>query len=76
MRAELTLMALAHESNRYLLTRLMAKATRKLHRPKTRLQDTMNDAFERFSWSKRRAAGCAPEAAKLERPFRVTPPVD
>ena len=48
MRADLTFMALAHESNRYLLTRLIAKATRKLHRPKTRLQDTMNDAFERF----------------------------
>jgi len=34
MRADLTLMALAHESNRYLLTRLIAKTTRKLHRPK------------------------------------------
>ena len=48
VRADLTLMALARESNRYLLTQLIAKATRKLHRPKTRLQDTMNDAFERF----------------------------
>ena len=51
MRAELTFMALAHESNRYLLTRLIAKATRKLHRPNTRVQDTMNDAFERFGCS-------------------------
>ena len=51
MRADLTLMALARESNRYLLTRLIAKATRKLHRPKTRLQDTMNDACERFGMS-------------------------
>jgi hypothetical protein len=48
-------MSLAHESNRYLLTRLIAKATRKLHRPKTRLQDTMNDVFERFGCSKPRA---------------------
>lgn len=72
MRAELTLMALAHESNRYLLTRLMAKATRKLHRPKTRLQDTMNDALERFC-SKRRAADRAAEAAKCERPGCMTP---
>jgi hypothetical protein len=56
MRADLTLMALAHESNRYLLTRLIAKATRKLHRPNTRLQDTMNDAFEWFGCSKARAA--------------------
>jgi hypothetical protein len=53
MRAELTFMALTHESNRYLLTRLIAKATRKMHRPNTRLQDTMNDALERFGSSKR-----------------------
>ena len=56
MRADLTFMALAHESNRYLLTRLIAKATRKLHRPNTRLQDTMNDVFERFGCSKPGAA--------------------
>jgi hypothetical protein len=56
MRADLTFMALAHESNRYLLTRLIAKATRKLHRPNTRLQDTMNDVFERFGCSKLGAA--------------------
>ena len=55
MRADLTSMALAHESNRYLLTRLIAKATRKLHRPNTRLQDTMNDVFERLGCSKPRA---------------------
>jgi hypothetical protein len=62
MRADLTFMALAHESNRYLLTRLIAKATRKLHRPKTRLQDTTNDAFERFGCSKPGAARRAAEA--------------
>jgi hypothetical protein len=56
MRADLTFMALAHESNRYLLSRLIAKATRKLHRPNTRLQDTMNDAFEWFGCSKPGAA--------------------
>jgi hypothetical protein len=63
MRADLTFMALAHESNRYLLIRLIAKATRKLHRPNTRLQDTMNDAFERFGCSKPRADRRAAEAA-------------
>ena len=63
VRADLTLMALARESNRYLLTQLIAKATRKLHRPKTRLQDTMNDAFERFGCSKPRATRRAAEAA-------------
>jgi hypothetical protein len=73
MRADLTLMALVHESNRYLLTRLIAKATRKLHRPNTRLQDTMNDAFERFGCSKPGAAHRAAEAAnRFGRPFGMT----
>ena len=64
MRAELTAMALAHESNRYLLTRLIAKATRKLHRPNTRVQDTMNDAFEWFACPKPRADRRAAEVAR------------
>jgi hypothetical protein len=63
MRTDLTFMALAHESNRYLLTRLIAKATRKLHRPNTRLQDTMNDVCERLGCSKPRADRRAAEAA-------------
>ena len=62
MRAELALMALARESNRYLLIRMIAKATRKLHRPNTRLQDTMNDAFERVSCATPGAAGRTAEA--------------
>jgi hypothetical protein len=53
MRAELTFMALACESNRFLLCRLAAEASRKLHRPNTRVEDTMNDAFARL-------AGCRP----------------
>ena len=63
MRADLTFMALAHESNSYLLTQLIAKATRKLHRPNTRLQDTMNDVFERFACSEPGADHRAAEAA-------------
>ena len=63
MRADLTSRALAHESNRYLLTQLIAKATRKLHRPNTRLQDTMNDVFEWFGCSKPGADRRAAEAA-------------
>jgi hypothetical protein len=66
MRADLTFMALAHESNRYLLTRLIAKATRKLHRSNTRLQDTMNDVFERFGCSKPRADRVAEAASSSE----------
>jgi hypothetical protein len=56
MRADLTFMALAYEPNRYLLTRLIAKVTRKLHRPNTRVQDTMNDAFKWFGCSQPGAA--------------------
>jgi hypothetical protein len=46
MRAALTFMALADESNRYQLTKFVAKTTRMLHRPNTRVQDTMNEAFK------------------------------
>jgi hypothetical protein len=46
MRADLTFTALADESNRYQLTKSVAKVTRMLHRPNTRVQDTMNEAFK------------------------------
>ena len=49
MRSELVFKALACESNRYQFCRLIAKGTRKLHRPNTRLQETINDALEFFS---------------------------
>jgi hypothetical protein len=49
MRSELVFGAMAHISNRYLLTRLAARATRRFHRPNTRIQDTTNDVFERFT---------------------------
>ena len=48
----LNVCALAYESNRYRLTRLVANATRKLHRPNTRVQHTMNDVFKWFGRSK------------------------
>jgi hypothetical protein len=35
-------------SNRYELCQLASKATRKLHKPNTRLQDTTNDVLDRF----------------------------
>jgi hypothetical protein len=47
MRSELVFAAMAYVSNRFLLTRLVSKATRKLHRPNTRIQDTTNDVFVR-----------------------------
>ena len=51
MRSELAFGARAHMSNGYQLCQLVFKATRKLHRPETRLQDTVNDVLECISHS-------------------------
>jgi hypothetical protein len=48
MRSDLVFDATAYISNRFLLSKLAAKATRKFHRPNTRIQETMNDVFVRF----------------------------
>jgi hypothetical protein len=48
MRSELVFGAMAYVSNRFLLTKLASKATRKFHRPNTRIQDTTNDVFMHF----------------------------
>jgi hypothetical protein len=62
MRSDLTFGALTHVPNRYLLTMLTSKATRKLHKPGVRIEDTTNDALLRFS----RANPMAPELALRE----------
>jgi hypothetical protein len=51
MRSDLVFGALSHVSNRYQLCQLASKATRKLHKPNTRLQDTTNDVLCRFQSS-------------------------
>jgi hypothetical protein len=48
MGSDLVFGALSHVSNRYQLCQLASKATRKLHKPNTRLQDTTNDVLIRF----------------------------
>jgi hypothetical protein len=48
MRSDLVFRALSHVSNRYQLCQLASKATRKLHKPNTRLQDTTNEVLDRF----------------------------
>jgi hypothetical protein len=48
MRSDLVFAAHVHVSNRYQLTRLVSMATRALHHPGTRIQDTMNDVLTRF----------------------------
>jgi len=59
MRSDLVFDAAAHVPSRYVLTMLAAKATRKLHRPNTRIQDTANDAFARISHTTRLAPAAA-----------------
>ncbi len=51
MRSDSVFRAMEAHSNRYLLTKLVSKATRALHRPRTRIQDTMNIAFNRLGSS-------------------------
>ena len=49
MRSELVFGAKAQVSNPFRLTMLAAQATRKLHRPNTRIQETTNEVLVRFS---------------------------
>lgn len=49
MRSEQVTGALKLVPNRYLLTRVAAKAIRAFHRPNTRIADTTNDVLRRFS---------------------------
>jgi hypothetical protein len=49
MRSKLVFTAITQVPNRFLLVKLASKATRALHRPNSRIQETMNDVFVRFS---------------------------
>jgi len=64
MRSELVFGAMTYVSNRFLLTRVAAKATRRFHRPNTRIQDTANEVFERFTRANPLAG--VPYATKLQ----------
>jgi len=48
MRSELVFNALTFVPNRYQLTKLAAYATRRFHKPNTRIADTANDVLDRF----------------------------
>lgn len=48
MRSDLVFGALKYVPNRFLLTKLAAKAIRELHKPATRIAETANDVLERF----------------------------
>jgi hypothetical protein len=60
MRSDLIFGALTHVTNRYELCQLASKATRKLHKPNTRLQDTTNEVLDRFKDTIPKDAGSAP----------------
>jgi hypothetical protein len=60
MRSDLIYDALDTVNNRYLLCQLASKATRKFHKPNTRIQDTMNDVLTRVG-----TAGHAEEVIAL-----------
>jgi hypothetical protein len=49
MRSDLVFEAMARVSGRFLLTKLVSNTTRKFHKPNTRIQDTTNSVFVRFS---------------------------
>ncbi|MGC2401276.1 MAG: DNA-directed RNA polymerase subunit omega [Acidobacteriaceae bacterium] len=67
MRSDLIFGALAHVTNRYTLCQLASKATRKLHKPNTRLQDTTNEVLVRFHHESPQAAAIsAPATAQIQ----------
>lgn len=69
MRSDLVFGALSHVSNRYQLCQLASKATRMLHKPNTRLQDTTNEVLGRFHTTNPGSAAplAAPAAQPVER---------
>ena len=52
MRSDVVFGAITYVSNRFLLTSLVSKATRRFHVPNTRIHDTANDVFARFGRAK------------------------
>lgn len=57
MRSDLIYDSLGTVQNRYMLCQLVSKATRKFHRPNTRIQETMNEVLTRV--------GRAPETKRV-----------
>ncbi len=63
MRSELVFEAVHTLRNRYTLCQLASKATRRFHKPNTRIQDTTNDVLNRIADADRRAVILEPETA-------------
>ena len=67
MRSELVFASLDRIRNRYFLAKLAAKAARKLHRPNTRLADTINDALLRLGKEAQKFNLIDPQEAPIPR---------
>ncbi len=63
MRSELVFEAVHTLRNRYTLCQLASKATRKFHKPNTRIQDTTNDVLHRIADADRQNIILEPEMA-------------
>ena len=63
MRSNRVFEALHTLQNRYMLCQLASKATRKFHKPSTRIQDTTNDVLTRIAGSERQEVLTEPENA-------------
>ncbi len=61
MRSDRVFDALNTLRNRYMLCQLASKATRKFHRPNTRIQETMNDVFDKIADAERNNVLSEPE---------------
>jgi hypothetical protein len=63
MRSDLVFEAVHTLRNRYMLCQLASKATRKFHKPNTRIQDTTNDVLQLIAESERQNIIVEPETA-------------
>ena len=54
MRSDKVFEALHTMQNRYMLCQLASKATRKFHKPNTRIQDTTNEVMNRIAGAEQR----------------------
>jgi hypothetical protein len=61
MRSDRVFEALQTLQNRYMLCQLASKATRRFHKPNTRIQETMNEVLERIAGAERQEVLAEPE---------------
>ena len=70
MRSDLIYDSLKPVTNRYMLCQLVSKATRRFHRPNTRIQDTMNDVLVRVGKADEQEAVITVPLGKVAEPQR------